>query len=85
MNFVSQGAGELNDERNELLDAVMELREVNPMLGTRGVRLARYAQDCTRLGVLPVPGGSQRNCGGCRPKIEVMIPLINDPVEFRLA
>ena len=32
--FVSQGAGELNDERNELLDAVVKLREVNPMLGT---------------------------------------------------
>ena len=84
--FVSQGAGELNDERNELLDAVVKLREVNPMLGTRGVRLGAVRAGLYEAQVRSLCRAAlSALSGGCRPKIEVMIPLINDPAEFRLA
>ena len=84
--FVSQGAGELNDERNRLLDAVVKLREVNPMLGTRGVRLGAVRAGLYEAQVRSLCRAAINAVSvGCRPKIEVMIPLINDPAEFRLA
>ncbi|MGB1385916.1 MAG: putative PEP-binding protein [Ilumatobacteraceae bacterium] len=84
--FVSHGAGELNDEQNELLDAVVKLREVNPMLGTRGVRLGAVRAGLYEAQVRSLCRAALNALsGGCRPKIEVMIPLINDPAEFRLA
>ena len=84
--FVSHGAGELNDEQNELLDAVVKLREVNPMLGTRGVRLGAVRAGLYEAQVRSLCRAAlSALSGGCRPKIEVMIPLINDPAEFRLA
>ena len=84
--FVSQGAGELNDEQNKLLDAVVKLREMNPMLGTRGVRLGAVRAGLYEAQVRSLCRAALNALsGGCRPKIEVMIPLINDPAEFRLA
>ncbi|MGB1502346.1 MAG: putative PEP-binding protein [Ilumatobacteraceae bacterium] len=84
--FVSQGAGELNDEQNKLLDAVVKLRETNPMLGTRGVRLGAVRAGLYEAQVRSLCRAALNALsGGCRPKIEVMIPLINDPAEFRLA
>ena len=84
--LVSQGAGDLNDERKELLDAVVKLREVNPMLGTRGVRLGAMRAGLYEAQVRSLCRAALNAIsGGCRPRIEVMIPLINDPAEFRLA
>ena len=84
--LVGQGAGDLNDERKELLDAVVKLREVNPMLGTRGVRLGAMRAGLYEAQVRSLCRAALNAIsGGCRPRIEVMIPLINDPAEFRLA
>ena len=84
--LVSQGAGELNDERRELLDAVVKFREVNPMLGTRGVRLGAIRAGLYEAQVRSLCRATLNAISrGYRPRIEVMIPLINDPAEFRLA
>lgn len=84
--LVSQGAGELNHEQKELLDAVVKLREVNPMLGTRGVRLGAVRPGLYEAQVRSLCRAALKAIGrDCRPRIEVMIPLINDPAEFRLA
>jgi hypothetical protein len=84
--LVSQGAGELNNDRRELLDAVVKLREVNPMLGTRGVRLGALRAGLYEAQVRSLCRSALNAISdGCRPRIEVMIPLITDPAEFRLA
>ncbi|MBF28482.1 MAG: pyruvate, phosphate dikinase [Acidimicrobiaceae bacterium] len=84
--FVSQGAGELNYEGNEILDAVVKLREVNPMLGTRGVRLGAIRAGLYEAQVRSLCRAALNAIsGGRHPRIEVIIPFINDPAEFRLA
>jgi len=84
--FASQGAGDFNYEGNEILDAVVKLREVNPMLGTRGVRLGAIRAGLYEAQVRSLCRAALNAIsGGRHPRIEVIIPLINDPAEFRLA
>ena len=80
------GAGELDADDAELLNAVLTLREVNPMLGTRGVRLG-----AVRSGLYEAQVRSLCRAAisiiekGLRPRVEIMIPLISDASEFRVA
>ena len=56
------------------------------MLGTRGVRLGAVRAGLYEAQVRSLCRAALNAVSaGCRPKIEVMIPLINDPAEFRLA
>ena len=80
------GAGELDADEIELLNAVLSLREVNPMLGTRGVRLGAvrpglYQAQVRSLCRATISIMEQ----GVRPQVEIMIPLISDASEFRVA
>ncbi len=68
------------------LERAVELREVNPMLGLRGVRLALLNDDL-------YPAQAQAlfsawvtvSKEGIRPQLEVMIPLVSLPEEFVVA
>ncbi|MGH9076421.1 MAG: pyruvate, phosphate dikinase [Acidimicrobiales bacterium] len=79
------GAG-LSAEEEALLGAAREWREVNPMLGTRGVRLGvvkpgLYAMQVRAL----MEAAAERSAAGGRPKVEVMIPLTVTRQELALA
>jgi len=64
----------------------MEMREVNPMLGVRGVRLALLNED-----LYPAQAEALFSAWvdvvaeGVRPQLEVMIPLVSLPEELELA
>jgi pyruvate,orthophosphate dikinase len=83
---VREATSGLGDEEQRLLDAVRTWAEANPMIGTRGVRLAvlkpglyamqvRALLDAVRLRV---------EAGGT-PLVEIMIPLIVSAPELALA
>ncbi|MGI8751094.1 MAG: pyruvate, phosphate dikinase [Acidimicrobiales bacterium] len=76
----------LNDEEKALLDAARSWDEVNPMLGTRGVRLGvvkpgLYAMQVHAL----MQAAAQRVADGGKPRVEVMIPLTVTRQELGLA
>ena len=63
-------------EESALLDRVEALREVNPMLGTRGVRLGIMLPDLTRMQVRAIFEAACQVAGeGVAVEPEVMIPL----------
>jgi len=78
--------GTLDSGEAAQLEAVLKMREVNPMLGTRGVRLGIVRpglyQAQVRSLMRAVGSVGER---GIRPHVEIMIPLVSDPAEFRLA
>ncbi|HUF33464.1 MAG TPA: pyruvate, phosphate dikinase [Acidimicrobiales bacterium] len=76
----------LDDEETRLLAAARTWHEVNPMLGTRGVRLGvvkpgLYAMQVRAL----VEAVADRVAAGGRPVVEVMIPLTISREELALA
>ncbi|MBO0693726.1 MAG: pyruvate, phosphate dikinase, partial [Acidimicrobiaceae bacterium] len=76
----------LGDDERRLLAAAKVWHEVNPMIGTRGVRLGvikpgLYAMQVTAL----VQAMVARLAAGGRPKVEIMIPLIINRAELALA
>ncbi|MHB1534069.1 MAG: pyruvate, phosphate dikinase [Acidimicrobiales bacterium] len=76
----------LSDEEERLLDAARSWHEVNPMLGTRGVRLGvvkpgLYAMQVRAL----MQAAAERAAAGGKPKVEVMIPLTVTREELGLA
>jgi pyruvate,orthophosphate dikinase len=76
----------LDAEERRLYDAARAWREVNPMLGTRGVRLGvikpgLYAMQVAAL----MEAANDRVLEGGRPVIEVMIPLTVSGPELALA
>ncbi len=76
----------LNAEEERLLDAARRWHEQNPMLGTRGVRLAvvkpgLYAMQVRAL----LDAAIARTNAGGRPIVEVMIPLTVSAEELALA
>ena len=73
------------DERR-LLDAVRRMHESNPMLGLRGVRLGitvpgLYATQVRAL----AEAAAELKMQGYDPRPEVMVPLVGDARELRLA
>ncbi|MBW7917132.1 MAG: pyruvate, phosphate dikinase [Trueperaceae bacterium] len=71
-------------QKQDHLARVTELREANPMLGTRGVRLGILIPEVTRMQVRAIFEAAcavKRDGGDVRP--EVMIPLVSHVNELR--
>ncbi len=83
---VGEAAGSLDAFGLRELAAVRRLREANPMIGTRGVRLG-----VIRPGLYPMQvraicrAVASRTGAGGHPRVEIMIPLVIDPSEMVLA
>ena len=76
----------LTEAEERLLSAAKEWHEVNPMLGTRGVRLGvvkpgLYAMQVRAL----MQAAAERVAAGGKPTVEVMIPLTVTREELALA
>ena len=82
----AEARGALDDAGHVELAAVRRLHEVNPMIGTRGVRLGVVKPGLYQMQVRAllraVASVTDR---GHSPNVEVMIPLVVDPSEMRLA
>jgi pyruvate,orthophosphate dikinase len=64
-------------EAEELLAAVEQMREVNPMLGMRGCRLGLLIPDIVRMQTRAILAGAARVAAeGLTPLPEIMIPLV---------
>jgi pyruvate, orthophosphate dikinase len=83
---VKQAAEGLDDDELAMLAAARSWREVNPMLGTRGVRLGVVRPGLYEMQVraLMEAAVERLSCGG-RPIVEVMIPLTVSRPELALA
>jgi pyruvate,orthophosphate dikinase len=65
------------DERKELLAAVNQLHETNPMLGLRGVRLGILKPGLYAMQVRAIVEAACRvKAEGHKPVVEIMIPLV---------
>jgi phosphoenolpyruvate-protein kinase (PTS system EI component) len=82
----AEARGALDDDGRHELAAVRRLHEVNPMLGTRGVRLGIVRRGVYEMQIRAlcraVLALIER---GLRPRVEVMIPLVVDRDELRIA
>ena len=75
----ARNGGEGNiEELERTLDRVHALSEVNPMLGTRGVRLGIIHPEIFRMQVRAImrAAGAVRDRTGKAPQVEIMIPLV---------
>ncbi len=75
--------GELN-RAESLLSRIKKLTEQNPMLGTRGVRLALLYPEIPQMQVRAIARAALAVAGrGGDPKIEIMIPLVAFATELQ--
>jgi len=81
-----EARGELTDfERTELI-AARRLHETNPMIGTRGVRLAMVRRGVYEMQVRALcTAAANLFEQGKRPHVEIMIPLVVDAEELRMS
>ncbi|HEX9609711.1 MAG TPA: pyruvate, phosphate dikinase [Candidatus Limnocylindria bacterium] len=71
-------------EKEELLHAVEAMREQNPMLGLRGVRLGLMVPDIVKMQGRAILAGAARVAAeGRTPLPEIMIPLVGHVNELR--
>jgi pyruvate,orthophosphate dikinase len=71
-------------EKDELLHAVEAMREQNPMLGLRGVRLGLMVPDIVKMQTRAILNAATRVAGeGVKPLPEIMIPLVGHVNELR--
>jgi pyruvate,orthophosphate dikinase len=71
-------------ELEETLSAVESMREQNPMLGMRGVRLGLMIPDVVRMQTRAILGAAARVAAeGVTPLPEIMIPLVGHANELR--
>ncbi len=83
---VAEALGQLDDAGRAELAAVRRLHEVNPMIGTRGVRLGVVKPGLYQMQVRALLRAvAVVVAQGRKPMVEVMIPLVIDPAEMRLA
>lgn len=78
--------GEADAEAVEQLPKVEKLKEVNPMLGTRGCRLGIEIPDLYRMQVAAIMNAAceVKKRLGKAPLVEIMIPLVGYEEELRL-
>ena len=82
----SEARGELDDAGCVELAAVRRLHESNPMIGTRGVRLGVLRPGLYEMQVRALCAAAARLFDrGLRPHVEIMIPLVVDAEELRIA
>ena len=71
-------------EKEELLAAVAQMREVNPMLGLRGCRLGLLYPEINEMQVRAIlEAATELKKDGKDPHPEIMIPLVGDVRELR--
>lgn len=80
-----EALSDLDPEESSLLDALRRWRERNPMMGTRGVRLALIKPGLYEMQVEAILDAiSQRITDGGTPNVEIMVPLTVASEEMRL-
>lgn len=73
-------------EKRRLLQRVEELREANPMLGLRGVRLSLLYPEIVEMQVTAIlEAAAEAARRGYEPHVEIMIPLVGHVNELKLA
>jgi pyruvate,orthophosphate dikinase len=78
--------GELDESEQIQLGCVRRLREANPMIGTRGVRLGVVRTGVYEMQVRALcQAAANLFARGKRPMVEIMIPLIVEAEELRIA
>jgi len=83
---VAEALGELDDDGRRALAAVRRLHAVNPMIGTRGVRLGVVRPGVYQMQVRALARAMAASTNAGRsPRVEVMIPLVVDPGEMQMA
>lgn len=81
-----EARGDLDDTGRVELAAVRRLHEVNPMLGTRGVRLGVMRSGVYEMQVRALCRAAATLFErGQTPRVELMIPLVIDAEELRIA
>ncbi len=81
-----EAAGRLDDAGRVELTAVRRLHESNPMIGTRGVRLGMVRAGLYEMQVRALcTAAATLFARGRRPHVEIMIPLVVDAEELRIA
>ncbi len=90
--IVAEARGELDtgtpesDAARAQLDAIRRLREANPMIGTRGVRLGVLKPGVYQMQVRALlQAVAERVADGGNPLVEIMIPLVVEEREMALA
>ena len=82
---LAQERGEVDQEGQDLLQAVERMHESNPMLGLRGVRLGLVSPGLYELQVRAIAEAmADRISLGANPKVEVMIPLVGSHMELKI-
>lgn len=83
---VKEALGDLDDPGVRELAAVRRLHEVNPMMGTRGVRLGVVRNGLYQMQVRALcTAAASLFERGLRPRVELMIPLVVGAEEVRMA
>ena len=83
---VAEATGALDDESRVELDAVRRLREANPMIGTRGVRLGVVKPGVYQMQVRALARAvGEALAAGRDPLVEIMIPLVIGADELAMA
>ena len=83
---VAEATGTLDDESRAELAAVRRLRETNPMIGTRGVRLGVVKPGVYQMQVRALARAvGEALAAGRNPLVEVMIPLVIGADELAMA
>jgi phosphoenolpyruvate-protein kinase (PTS system EI component) len=78
--------GELDESEKVQLGCVRRLREANPMIGTRGVRLGVVRTGVYEMQVRALcQAAASLFARGKKPCVEIMIPLIVEAEELRIA
>ncbi len=81
-----EALGELSDEERVEIGAVRRLHESNPMIGTRGVRLGFVRNGVYQMQVRALcTAVANLFARGRHPMVEIMIPLVVDAEELRIA
>lgn len=81
-----EARGDLDEEGRIELAAVRRLHETNPMIGTRGVRLGAVRPGVYQMQVRALCRAAAASIErGRHPDVEIMIPLVVDPEELRIA
>ncbi len=84
--IVAEATGELDAAGHAELAAVRRMHEVNPMIGTRGVRLGVIKPGVYEMQVRALFRAVMALADrGVEADVEVMIPLVVDPTEMHLA
>jgi phosphoenolpyruvate-protein kinase (PTS system EI component) len=83
---VAEATGTLDDDSRAELAAVRRLREANPMIGTRGVRLGVIKPGVYQMQVRALARAvGEALAAGHDPKVEIMIPLVMGADELAMA